>query len=165
MHAVAWLTENNFALAFWECNCGIIRKKLFTCTSALANQEIHLLGVAKLKQALNLFGVKVHYGIFSPFSNFKRFYVILELYFLSFDESRYEVYWRYIKAFRPKNVNHSNFISFRNASLWNKLPITLRSLSTEATHANPVPFPPLALSHQQFLKHLKTHLVTLPFPP
>ena len=90
----------------------MIRNKLFTCTSALANHEIHLLGVAKLKSALNLSGIKVHYGIFSAFSNFKSFYVILELYFLSFDESRYEVYWRYIKAFRPKNVNHSNFIIF-----------------------------------------------------
>ena len=53
--------------------------------------------------------------------------------------------------------------SFRNAarSLWIKLPTTLRSLFTEATHANPVPFPSLSLSHQQFLKHLKTHLFTL----
>ena len=48
--------------------------------------------------------------------------------------------------------------SFCNAapSLWNKLPTTLRSLSTESTLANQVPFPPHALSHQQFLKHLKT---------
>ena len=28
-----------------------------------------------------------------------------------------------------------------------------------------VPFPTLALFHQQFLKHLKTHLITLSFPP
>ena len=57
--------------------------------------------------------------------------------------------------------------SFRNAapSLWNKLPTTLHSLFTEATRANPVPFPPLALSHQQFLKLLKTHIFTLFFPP
>ena len=57
--------------------------------------------------------------------------------------------------------------SFRNAapSLWNKLPITLRSLFTEATQTNPVAFPPLALSHKQFLKHLKTHLSLYPFLP
>ena len=70
--------------------------------------------------------------------------------------------------------------SFCNAapSIWNKLPTTLCSFSTEATHANSVPFPPLALSHQQFLKHLKTsfhsllscidsfrHLCPLPFRP
>ena len=70
--------------------------------------------------------------------------------------------------------------SFRNAapSVWNKQPTILRSFSTEATHANPVPFPPLALSHQKFLKHLKTSfhsflsfvgsiypLHPLPFPP
>ena len=69
----------------------------------------------------------------------------------------------------PKLTSRLKFFdrSFRNAapSLWNKLPTTLRSLSTEATHANPVPFPPLALSHKQFLKHLKTHLFTLSFLP
>ena len=55
--------------------------------------------------------------------------------------------------------------SFRIAapSLWNKLPIILCSLSTEATHANPVPIPPLALSRQQFLKHLKTSFHSLIF--
>ena len=57
--------------------------------------------------------------------------------------------------------------SFRNAapSLWNKLPAILLSLSTEETHANPVSFSPVVLAHQQFLKHLKTHLFTLSFPP
>ena len=68
----------------------------------------------------------------------------------------------------PKLTSRLKFSdrSFRNAAhtLWNKLSTTLRSLSTEATHANPLPFPPLALSHQQFLKHLKTHLFTLYFP-
>ena len=53
--------------------------------------------------------------------------------------------------------------SFRNAapSLWNKLPTTLHSLPTEATRANPVPFLPLALSHQKFLNHLKTSFHSL----
>ena len=53
--------------------------------------------------------------------------------------------------------------SFRNAapSLCNKLPTTLRSFSKEATHANPVTFPSLALSHQRFLKHLKTSFHSL----
>ena len=57
--------------------------------------------------------------------------------------------------------------SFCNAapSPWNKLPTTLRSLATEATDANPVPFPLLALSHQQFLQHLETHLSLSPFLP
>ena len=56
----------------------------------------------------------------------------------------------------PKLTSRLKFSnrSFHNAapSFWNKLPTTIRSLSTEAIHANPVPFPPLALSHQQFLE-------------
>ena len=63
----------------------------------------------------------------------------------------------------PKLTSRLKFSdrSFRNAapSLWNKLPTTLHFLSTEATHANPVPFPPLALSRQQYLKQLKTKAV------
>ena len=68
----------------------------------------------------------------------------------------------------PKLTSRLKFFdrSFRNAapSLWNKLPTILRSFSTEATHANPVPFQPLALFHQQFLKYLKTYLFTPSFP-
>ena len=69
----------------------------------------------------------------------------------------------------PKLTSRLKFSDrcFRNAvpSLWNKLPTTYRSRSTEATHPNPVPFPLLAVSHQQFRKHLNTHLFTLLFPP
>ena len=64
----------------------------------------------------------------------------------------------------PKLTSRLKFSdrSFRNAapSLWNKLSITLRSLSTAATHANPVPFTPLALSHQYSLS-ISKHIFSL----
>ena len=62
-----------FLEPFGGCNHGMNRRKLFACTSGLANQAIYLVSVAKLKLALSLSRIKVRDELCSAFSNFKDF--------------------------------------------------------------------------------------------
>ena len=75
----------------------------------------------------------------------------------------------YLRLQNPKLTSrikfHDRTFSTAAPKVWNSLPQSLRSFNQDITLPQTLPFHQLALSRQQFLKRLKTHLFTLSYPP